>query len=99
MTSLEMEKKPLEGQCAFLESQKSKLTDEYNKIIAQINKSNQELENKQSQLKTSLLLNYEIHDKKNYIETKLLQLKEDLENFLMKYQDDDEKMPLRDIII
>ena len=95
MTSLEMEKTPLEGQCAFLESQKLKLTDEYNKIIAQINKSNQELENKQSQLKTSLLLNYEIHDKKNYIETKLLQLKEDLENFLMKYQDDDEKMPLR----
>ena len=95
MTSLEMEKTPLEGQCAFLESQKMKLTDEYNKIIAQINKSNQELENKQSQLKTSLLLNYEVHDQKNYIETKLLQLKEDLENFLMKYQDDDDKMPLR----
>ena len=95
MTSLEMEKTPLEGQCAFLESQKSKLTDEYNKIINQINKSNQELENKQSQLKTSLLLNYEIHDQKHYIEKKLSQLKEDLENFLMKYQEDDEKMPLR----
>ena len=95
MTSLEMEKKPLEGQCAFLESQKSKLTDEYNKIIAQINKSNQELENKQSQLKTSLLLNYEIHDQKNFVETKLCQLKEDLENFLMKYQEDDDHMPLR----
>ena len=95
MTSLEMEKKPLEGQCAFLESQKSKLTDEYNKIIEQINKSNQELENKQSQLKTSLLLNYEVHDQKNFIERKLSQLKEDLENFLMKYQEEDEKMPLR----
>ena len=95
MTSLEMEKTPLEGQCAFLENQKSKLTDEFNKIIAQINKSNQELENKQSQLKTSLLLNYEVHDQKNYIESKLLQLKEDLENFLMKYQEDDDKMPLR----
>ena len=95
MTSLEMEKTPLEGQCAFLESQKSKLTDEYNKIIAQINKSNQELENKQSQLKTSLLLNYEVHDQKNFIERKLSQLKEDLENFLMKYQEEDEKMPLR----
>ena len=95
MTSLEMEKRPLEGQCAFLESQKSKLNDEYNKIISQINKSNQELENKQSQLKTSLLLNYEVHDQKNFIETKLLQLKEDLENFLMKYQEDDDKMPLR----
>ena len=95
MTSLEMEKTPLEGQCAFLENQKSKLSDEFNKIIAQINKSNQELENKQSQLKTSLLLNYEIHDQKNFIETKLYQLKEDLENFLMKYQEDDAKMPLR----
>ena len=95
MTSLEMEKTPLEGQCAFLESQKLKLTDEYNKIIAQINKSNQELENKQSQLKTSLLQNYEVHDQKNFIETKLLLLKEELENFLMKYQDEDDKMPLR----
>ena len=75
MTSLEMEKKPLEGQCAFLESQKSKLTDEYNKIIAQINKSNQELENKQSQLRASLIQNYEIHDQKKYVETKLIQLK------------------------
>ena len=90
MTSLEKEKAPLEGQCNFLENQKNKLTEEFNKIILQINKHNQELENKQSQLRASLIQNYEIHDQKNYVEEKLIQLKNDIEQFLMNYQDSDE---------
>jgi len=94
MTSLEKEKAPLEGQCAFLENQKNKLTEEFNKIILQINKNNQELENKQSQLRASLIQNYEIHDQKNYVETKLSQLKHDTEQFLMNYQDSDEEKTL-----
>ena len=96
MTSLEKEKSPLEGQCAFLENQKNKLTEEFNKIILQINKNNQELENKQSQLRASLIQNYEIHDQKNYVETKLTQLKNDLEQFLMNYQDSDEEKTLKE---
>ena len=94
MTSLEKEKSPLEGQCAFLENQKNKLTEEFNKIILQINKNNQELENKQSQLRASLIQNYEIHDQKNYVEAKLMQLKNDVEQFLMNYQDSDEEKTL-----
>ena len=94
MTSLEKEKSPLEGQCAFLENQKNKLTEEFNKIILQINKNNQELENKQSQLRASLIQNYEIHDQKNYVEAKLTQLKNDIEQFLMNYQDSDEEKTL-----
>ena len=94
MTSLEKEKSPLEGQCSFLENQKNKLTEEFNKIIMQINKNNQELENKQSQLRTSLIQNYEIHDQKNYVESKLTQLKIDLEQFLMNYQENEEEKPL-----
>ena len=94
MTSLEKEKSPLEGQCAFLENQKNKLTEEFNKIIMQINKNNQELENKQSQLRTSLIQNYEVHDQKNYVESKLTQLKIDLEQFLMNYQENEEEKPL-----
>ena len=94
MTSLEKEKSPLEGQCSFLENQKNKLTEEFNKIIMQINKNNQELENKQSQLRTSLIQNYEIHDQKNYVESKLTQLKIDLEQFLMKYQESEDEKPL-----
>ena len=94
MTSLEKEKSPLEGQCAFLENQKNKLTEEFNKIIMQINKNNQELENKQSQLKTSLIQNYEVHDQKNYVESKLTQLKTDLEQFLTKYQENEEDKSL-----
>ena len=94
MTSLEKEKSPLEGQCAFLENQKNKLTEEFNKIIMQINKNNQELENKQSQLRTSLIQNYEIHDQKNYVESKLTQLKIDLEQFLMNYQENEDEKPL-----
>ena len=93
MTSLEKEKAPLEGQCAFLENQKNKLTEEFNKIILQINLHNQELENKQSQLRASLIQNYEIHDQKKYVETKLIQLKGEMEQFLMSYQDmDDNKI-------
>ena len=94
MTSLEKEKAPLEGQCAFLENQKNKLTEEFNKIILQINMHNQQLENKQSQLRASLLIqNYEIHDQKKYVETKLIQLKNEMEQFLMSYQDmDDNKI-------
>lgn len=90
MTSLEKEKAPLEGQCSFLENQKNKLTDEFNNIILQINKHNQELENKQSQLRASLIQNYEIHDQKNYVEAKLTQIKSEIEQFLMNYQDSDE---------
>ncbi|MCQ2816216.1 MAG: hypothetical protein MJ252_03010 [archaeon] len=82
MTSLEKEKAPLEGQCSFLENQKNKLTEEFNKIILQINTQNQELENKQSQLRASLIQNYEIHDQKNYVETKLCQLKKEMQLFL-----------------
>ena len=96
MTSLEKEKAPLEGQCSFLENQKNKLTDEFNKIILQINKNNQELENKQSQLRASLIQNYEIHDQKNYVEAKLIQLKTDIEQFLQNYQEKDEEKPLSD---
>ena len=96
MTSLEKEKAPLEGQCSFLENQKNKLTDEFNKIILQINKNNQELENKQSQLRASLIQNYEIHDQKNYVEAKLIQLKTELEQFLQNYQERDEDKPLSD---
>ena len=94
MTSLEKEKAPLEGQCSFLENQKNKLTDEFNKIILQINKNNQDLENKQSQLRASLIQNYEIHDQKNYVEAKLIQLKTDIEQFLQNYQERDEEKPL-----
>ena len=96
MTSLEKEKAPLEGQCSFLENQKNKLTEEFNKIILQINKNNQELENKQSQLRASLIQNYEIHDQKNYVEAKLIQLKTDIEQFLQNYQEKDDEKPLSD---
>ena len=96
MTSLEKEKAPLEGQCTFLENQKNKLTEEFNKIILQINKNNQELENKQSQLRASLIQNYEVHDQKNYVETKLIQLKTDIEQFLQNYQSSDEEKSLNE---
>ena len=96
MTSLEKEKQPLEGQCSFLENQKNKLTEEFNKIILQINKNNQELENKQSQLRASLIQNYEIHDQKNYVEAKLIQLKTDIEQFLQNYQEKEDEKPLSD---
>ena len=96
MTSLEKEKTPLEGQCNFLENQKNKLTDEFNKIILQINKNNQELENKQSQLRASLIQNYEVHDQKNYIESKLIHLKKEIEQFLQNYQSQDEEKSLNE---
>ena len=96
MTSLEKEKTPLEGQCNFLESQKNKLTDEFNKIILQINKNNQELENKQSQLRASLIQNYEVHDQKNYVEAKLIQLKTEIEQFLQNYQTPDEEKTIKE---
>jgi len=89
MSSLEKEKAPLEGQCTFLENQKNKLTEEFNKIILQINMNNQELENKQSQLRASLIQNYEAIDQKNYIEDKINQLKKDLAKFI----DEHLKMP------
>ena len=82
MSSLEKEKAPLEGQCTFLENQKNKLTEEFNKIILQINMNNQELENKQSQLRASLIQNYEAIDQKIYIEEKIAQLKKDLDKFM-----------------
>ena len=96
MTSLEKEKTPLEGQCNFLENQKNKLTDEFNKIILQINKNNQELENKQSQLRASLIQNYEVHDQKNFVESKLIQLKTEIEQFLQNYQTPDEEKSLNE---
>ena len=94
MTSLEKEKAPLEGQCNFLESQKNKLTEEFNRIILQINKNNQELENKQSQLRASLIQNYEVHDQKSYVESKLIHLKKEIEQFLQNYQSTDEEKTL-----
>ena len=87
MTSLEKEKSPLEGQCNFLENQKIKLTDEFNKIILQINVNNQNLENKQSQLRASLIQNYEAIDQKDYVEEKIDKLKSDLEIFLQEHKD------------
>ena len=84
MTSLEKEKTPLEGQCNFLENQKNKLTEEFNKIILQININNQNLENKQSQLRASLIQNFEAFDQKDYLEKKIEKLKSDLELFLQK---------------
>jgi hypothetical protein len=51
---------------------------------------NQQLENKQSQLRASLIQNYEIHDQKNYVQKKLSQLKGEMEQFLMNYQEMDE---------
>ena len=89
MSSLEKEKAPLEGQCTFLENQKNKLTEEFNKIILQINLNNQELENKQSQLRASLIQNYEAIDQKIYVEEKISQLKKDLDKFI----DDHMKIP------
>ena len=86
MTSLEKEKSPLEGQCNFLENQKNKLTDEFNKIILQINVNNQNLENKQSQLRASLIQNYEAIDQKEYIEEKLDKLKTDLDKFIQEHK-------------
>ena len=86
MTSLEKEKSPLEGQCNFLENQKNKLTEEFNKIILQININNQNLENKQSQLRASLIQNYEAIDQKDYIEEKIDKLKTDLEKFLQEHK-------------
>ena len=87
MTSLEKEKSPLEGQCNFLENQKNKLTEEFNKIILQINLNNQRLENKQSQLRASLIQNYEAIDQKEYIEEKIDKLKTDLEKFLQEHKE------------
>jgi hypothetical protein len=84
----------LEGQCNFLESQKNKLTEEFNRIILQINKNNQELENKQSQLRASLIQNYEVHDQKSYVESKLIHLKKEIEQFLQNYQSTDEEKTL-----
>ena len=81
MTSLEKEKTPLEGQCNFLENQKNKLTDELNK---------------QSQLRASLIQNYEVHDQKNYVESKLIQLKTEIEQFLQNYQSTDEEKSLNE---
>ena len=85
MSSLEKEKAPLEGQCTFLENQKNKLTEEFNKIILQINMNNQELENKQSQLRASLIQNYEAIDQKIYVEEKIAQLKKDLDKFIEEH--------------
>ena len=87
MTSLEKEKKPLEGQCNFLENQKNKLTDEFNKMILQININNQNLENKQSQLRASLIQNYEAIDQKEYIIEKIDKLKIDLNKFIIEHKD------------
>ena len=86
MTSLEKEKAPLEGQCTFLENQKNKLTDEFNKIILQINANNQNLENKQSQLRASLIQNYDAIDQRDYLEEKIDKLKTDLDKFIQEHK-------------
>ena len=41
-----------------------------------------------------MIQNYEIHDQKNYVEAKLIQLKTDIEQFLQNYQERDEERPL-----
>jgi hypothetical protein len=84
MTSLEKEKVPLEGQCGFLESQKNKLTEEFNKIILKINANNQELENRQNQLRASLIQNYEAIDQKIYLENRINELKKNMNIFIEK---------------
>jgi hypothetical protein len=88
MTSLDKEKAPLEGQCIFLEKQKNSLQDEFNKLILQINLKNQFLENKQSQLRASLIQNFEINDQVIYIKKKLKHLQSEIKAFILTYQDD-----------
>jgi hypothetical protein len=87
MTSLDKEKAPLEGQCVFLEKQKNSLQEEFNKLILQINLKNQFLENKQSQLRASLIQNFEINDQILYIQKKLKHLQNEIKAFIMTYQE------------
>ena len=70
-----------------MENQKNQLTDEFNKMILQININNQTLENKQSQLRASLIQNYETIDQKEFIEEKLDKLKIDLNKFILQHKD------------
>ena len=85
MTSLEKEKAPLEGQCNFLEKQKNNLQEEFNKLILQINLKNQALENKQSQLKASLIQNFEVEDQKQYLNKKLIHLQNEIKAFILDF--------------
>ncbi len=91
MTSLEKEKGPLEEQCFNLENQKYCLQTEFNRLLLEINKKNQVLENKQNQLKASLMQNFEINDHINYMKKKLNQLQGEVDNFLKKFHDDNMK--------
>jgi WD40 repeat protein len=85
MTSLEKEKAPLEGQCQFLEKQKTNLQEEFNKLILIINYKNQTLQNKQNELKACLIQNFEVNDQLNYMQKKLSFLQKEVEGFCYKY--------------
>jgi hypothetical protein len=88
MNALEKEKPYLEEQCHNLEHQKYSLQNEFNKLVLQINKKNQVLENKQSQLKANLIQNFEVDDHINYMKKKLNHLNNEVYNFIKNFHDD-----------
>ena len=87
MTSLEDEKKPLEGQCLFLENQKNNVQEEFNKVILEINEKNQKLQNKQQELKACLIQNFEVNDQINYMQKKLIHLHKELVIFINRHRE------------
>lgn len=91
MNALEKEKGPLEEQCYMLENQKYSLQSEFNRLLLEINKKNQVLENKQSQLKASLIQNFEINDHINYMKKKLNHLQVEVLHFIRKFHDENMK--------
>jgi len=91
MNALEKEKGPLEEQCYMLENKKYSLQSEFNRLILQINKKNQVLENKQSQLKASLIQNFEINDHITYMKKKLNHLQCEVMHFISKFHDENMK--------
>lgn len=91
MTALEKEKGPLEDQCYMLENQKYSLQSEFNRLILEINKKNQVLENKQSQLKASLIQNFEVNDHIAYMKKKLIHLQVEVLHFIKKFHDENMK--------
>lgn len=88
MKSLEKEKAPLEEQCFNLENQKYNLQNEFNKLVLQINKKNQVLENKQSQLRANLIQNFEIDDHIKYMRKKLNHLHNEVYVFIKHFHDE-----------
>jgi len=91
MAALEKEKGPLEDQCYFLENQKYSLQSEFNRLILEISKKNQILENKQAQLKASLIQNFEINDHIKYMKKKLNHLQGEVSHFIKKFHDENMK--------